>query len=334
MRRNTLILALCLVCLFFSACVSKDKYEDLEARLTEALAQVGQKNTAIKTLESKLKASEANQTTLQQEYAGLKTRYDELENTNLQLAQRLEGLGVELEKKDSIVKQKEDVLREYDEAKHALESELKNLQAQIDARELEIKEKEAALEELSNTRRQIETSIQYLESDLEDREKKIKEQAQIIEELDSTKDEIEVKLKEQIKTQQIKLEEMEGKLKVTFIDRILFDSGSVKINKNGKDLLSKLAQTLRQREDQTIIIQGHTDNVAMGPELQKIYPTNWELSAGRATAVLRYLIENAAIEPGRCTACGYSFYRPVASNESEDGRRQNRRIEIVLVPVP
>jgi len=254
MRRNTLIVGLCLAGIFLSTCVSKDKYEDLEARFKEALAQVEQKNIAIKTLESKLNASEANETAFQQEYAALEERYAELENTNLQLAQRLEGLGVELEKKDSIVKQKEDVLREYDEAKHALESQLKNLQEQIEVREQEIKEKEAALEELSNTRRQIETSIQYLESDLENREKKIKEQAQIIEALDSTKDEIEVKLKEQIKTQKIKLEEMEGKLKVTFIDRILFDSGSVKINKNGKDLLSKLAQTLREREDQTIII--------------------------------------------------------------------------------
>ena len=126
---------------------------------------------------------------------------------------------------------------------------------------------------------------------------------------------------------------MEGKLKVTFIDKILFDSGSVEINTNGKKLLSTLAQTLREKKDQMIIIQGHTDNVMIGPDLRKIYPTNWELSAARSTAVLRYLIENAGIAPVRCTACGYSLYKPVASNETEDGRKHNRRIEIVLVPM-
>jgi chemotaxis protein MotB len=333
MRRTKLFYGLCLICLFLAACVSKDKYEDLEARFAETLAQLEQKNNEIQSLESKLKGSEEKNETLQQEYSELKVHYQELENTKLQLSQRLEGLGVELKNKDSIVKQKEDVLREYDEAKRSLESELTSLQVQIEAREQKIKEKEAALKELANTKRKIETSIQDLESNLADREKKIKEQAQIINELDGTKREIEVNLKEQIKTQQIKLEEMEGKLKVTFIDKILFDSGSVKINKHGKDLLSKLAQTLREREDQTIIIQGHTDNVEIGPELRKIYPTNWELSAGRSTAVLRFLIENAGIAPGRCTACGYSFQKPVASNESEEGRQQNRRIEIVLVPV-
>ena len=118
---------------------------------------------------------------------------------------------------------------------------------------------------------------------------------------------------------------MEGKLKVTFIDKILFDSGSVEINTNGKKLLSTLAQTLREKKDQMIIIQGHTDNVMIGPDLRKIYPTNWELSAGRSTAVLRYLIENTGIDPQRCNACGYSFYDPVASNLTEEGRPQNHQ---------
>jgi chemotaxis protein MotB len=319
-----------------TACVSKEEYEKLEAALFETQAQtraqLEQKNNEIRELDSKLKRFQEKREVLQKEYAALKVNYDELEKTNLQLSRRLEGLGVELQKKDSIVHQKEDILREYDETKHKLESELENLQAQIEAREQKIKNKEATIEELNDTKRQIETSIQNLQSNLKAREKKIVEQEQIIKELDSTKREIEINLKEQIKDQQIKLEKMEGKLKVTFVDKILFDSGSVKINKNGKELLSKLAQTLREKKDQNIIVQGHTDNVEIGPELRKIYPTNWELSAGRSTAVLRYLIENAGIAPVRCAASGYSFYKPIASNESEDGRKQNRRIEIILVP--
>jgi chemotaxis protein MotB len=64
--------------------------------------------------------------------------------------------------------------------------------------------------------------------------------------------------------------------------------------------------------------------------LQKRFPSNWELSTARAAAVVRFLQEGVGIEPARLSARGYSFYRPVASNGNEDGRRQNRRIEIIL----
>ena len=199
----------------------------------------------------------------------------------------------------SIVKQKEDILREYELSKHQLEDELKRLKTEIEIREQKVTTQEAEIAKLDDTKRQVESQIRSLYSNLEERENTIKEQERIIKELDSTKKKIEVNLKEQIEDQQIQLKKMEGKLKVTFIDKILFDSGSVEINPNGKKLLSTLAQTLREQKGQTIIIQGHTDNVKIGPDLRKIYPTNWELSAGRSTAVLRYLIENTGIDPQR-----------------------------------
>ena len=120
-----------------------------------------------------------------------------------------------------------------------------------------------------------------------------------------------------------------GKLKVTFVDRILFNSGSTKINEEGKQLLSMLAESLKHN-NQDIIVEGHTDNVPIGPELRGRYPTNWELSVARSAAVVRYLTEKAGIEPPRFTASGHSFYEPLASNKSEEGRHQNRRIEIIL----
>jgi chemotaxis protein MotB len=94
-------------------------------------------------------------------------------------------------------------------------------------------------------------------------------------------------------------------------------------------LLSKLAESLKHN-NQNIIVEGHTDNVPIGPELRERYPTNWELSVARSAALVRYLTEKAGIEPQRFTASGYSFYKPVASNETEKGRHQNRRIEIIL----
>jgi hypothetical protein len=75
-----------------------------------------------------------------------------------------------------------------------------------------------------------------------------------------------------------------------------------------------------------------TSNVPIGAELSKKYPTNWELSAARATNVARYLQEKIGINPSLLSATGYGEYQPVAPNETKEGRSKNRRIEIVLVP--
>ena len=119
-------------------------------------------------------------------------------------------------------------------------------------------------------------------------------------------------------------------LKVIFVDKILFDSGSVEINAKGQELLLAMADALKNGNRQEILVEGHTDNVPLSAALQKRFPSNWELSTARAAAVVRFLQEEAGIKPERLSARGYSFYRPVAPNTTEEGRRQNRRIEIIL----
>ena len=84
--------------------------------------------------------------------------------------------------------------------------------------------------------------------------------------------------------------------------------------------------------DETIRIEGHADTVRIGPKLKKKYFSNWELSTGRASSVVRYFLDRHGIEPTRMEAVGFSKYRPVASNDTEEGRQRNRRVEIVLTP--
>lgn len=183
-------------------------------------------------------------------------------------------------------------------------------------------EKEQAIAELDLLKRKVETSLQQ----------QLAEKEQEIAELTKTRREIEENLKEQIEQRDIKIEEIEGKLKVTFVDKILFSSGSVKIKAKGKEVLSKLADSIKDAKDQNIVVEGHTDDVQIGKALQAKLPTNWELSAARAAAVVRFLQDDAGIEPQRLTASGFGSYQPVASNETEEGRSQNRRIEIILAP--
>jgi chemotaxis protein MotB len=199
-----------------------------------------------------------------------------------------------------------------------LEEDKKGLQAQID--------------KLQSENKGLLESIEGLKLELKQERMAIKKKEKKISEMDKTRQEIETSLKKQILQKDIKIEEFEGKLKVTFVDKILFDSGSVTIKQTGQEVLLRLADSFRGNKAQNLVIEGHTDNVQIGSVLQERFPTNWELSTARATAVVRFFQEKGDIEPERLTASGFSFYRPVDSNETEEGRKQNRRIEIILVP--
>jgi chemotaxis protein MotB len=178
----------------------------------------------------------------------------------------------------------------------------------------------------------LSNNLENLNRNIEKSKSIIKLQEKVITDLDETKKKITDGLKEHVAKQEIRIEELEGKLKVILIDKILFDLGSVEINNKGKKVLLKLANSLKEIWNQTIEIKGHTDNVSIGAQLKEKFPTNWELSTGRAAAVVRFLQENTGLEPERLSACGYSYYQPTASNDTEEERRQNRRIEIVLAP--
>ena len=79
-----------------------------------------------------------------------------------------------------------------------------------------------------------------------------------------------------------------------------------------------------------IRVEGHADNVEIGPTLKSRYPSNWELSKARASGVLRYLVEKGGLDSARLASVGYGDGRPVATNATEEGRTSNRRVEVLL----
>jgi chemotaxis protein MotB len=132
-------------------------------------------------------------------------------------------------------------------------------------------------------------------------------------------------LKSQIDQGRVELTELRGRMTVKLKDKILFSSGSARVGRAGKEALAAVAGVLAGVENKVIRVEGHTDDVPSGGA----YPTNWELSTARALAVLRFLQEQG-IDPTRLAAAGYGEYRPIAPNDTPEGRSQNRRIEIVL----
>ena len=226
----------------------------------------------------------------------------------------------------------------------ALETALKNAGEQV--KKLEIKlaavegMKKQCLHDLANLQTQksylkhinlqLSQNLKSLETDLDKKESIIQLHENVIQLLDDTQKTIETSLKAQIASRDAEIVATQDKLKVILIDKILFDSGQVDINEQGKNLLRLIADSIRQHHDQNVVVEGHTDNVPLGPELQKRFPSNWELSTTRAAAVARFLQEEGRVPAQQLSARGYSFYRPIASNDTEAGRHQNRRIEIIL----
>ena len=114
---------------------------------------------------------------------------------------------------------------------------------------------------------------------------------------------------------------------ITFNNVLLFDSGKADIKSDNTAFLLKVAKLINS-VDNYVRVEGNTDNV---PIQNSIYPSNWELSTARATAVVRFMIDKGNVAPERLSAVGYGEYRPVADNKTEIGRNKNRRIEIVIL---
>jgi chemotaxis protein MotB len=115
------------------------------------------------------------------------------------------------------------------------------------------------------------------------------------------------------------------------VNQLEYEPGQAQIKPTGQKVLKQIAAFLKQQTADQILVEGHTDNMPIGPSLLKRYPTNLELSEARANLILRYFSDQG-IDPQDLSAVGYADSRPVASNANEHGRKRNRRIEVVLTP--
>lgn len=120
-----------------------------------------------------------------------------------------------------------------------------------------------------------------------------------------------------------------GQMVLNLPSGVLFPSGKADLSKNGKAALDEILTVLGDFKDRRFLVAGHTDNV---PIRKRRFPSNWHLSTARAVSVVTYMIDNGGFDPNKIGAAGYGEFSPVASNETEEGRAQNRRIEIILVP--
>lgn len=193
-------------------------------------------------------------------------------------------------------------------------------------------ELEAARTEAAKQQTEADSRRQVLEGKLTELQQQAENLRQEKEQAAKSKSTLEQEMRAALESKDVTISELQGKLEVNILDRILFDSGQTVIKPEGQKVLHQLAKVLEQYPHRQLHVVGHTDNVPIKGTLAGRYPTNWELSAARATAAVRYLVDKAGVDPRRLGAVGYGEHRPVADNTTEEGRSRNRRITIVVLP--
>jgi len=236
-------------------------------------------------------------------YAKLTAENEQLKGEVKRLTGELAALGSERDALAGAKKGLEESLQSTSDAKNQKIGELSQRVGQLEAENARLKEDVAQLQKLK------EIEVQKTSKTYENL-------------LDS--------MKSEISKGEVTISELKGKLTVNLVESVLFDSGKAEVKPNGLVVLQKVIDILKNIKDKVIRIEGHTDNVPIVGALARKYPTNWELSAARAINVARYL-QQQGIDPSLLAAVAYGEYKPVAPNDTDEGRAKNRRIEIVLV---
>jgi len=174
-------------------------------------------------------------------------------------------------------------------------------------------------------------SLQAKQKELDQRGRELKSKELVVQEQSSAFKQMQEAMKAELASKQVTIRELEGKLTLSMVESILFDSGKAEVKADGLEALKKVAEVLKNTTDQEILVAGYTDNVPIKGRLAQKYPTNWELSAARAISVVKILMADG-VDPALLSATGFGEYRPVAENDTPEGRAKNRRMEIILMP--
>ena len=303
------IILISLVVLNATACVSSKLFQELEGKYSQLKSDYDELSLTNDS-EIDLKKDLQNElNTLKQTFATVKSERDQLESDLNSLKKNYDNLNAAYA---ALEQNSSKVIEENSKKNRALLQQLGS------------KEQVLALE---NKR------LMRLEADMQERSERITE----LEALIATKDQAMNDLKNAISRaltdfegKGLTVEQRDGKVYVSMENKLLFKSGSWAVNSQGRNAIVQLGNVLAENPDIAVLIEGHTDNVPFSNRGQ--ISNNWDLSTKRATAIISILAENKAISLENLTAAGRGEYSPVDSNDTNEGKAKNRRIEVVLTP--
>jgi len=308
--------------LIFS-CVPSRKYEELNAKYKTCTDENASLKNSNKELEEKSNEMSVSIEQMKKAIASL-----ESDTTVMGTSLRLMTTNY-----DNINKTYQLLLDKNNELLSGNKTTTEKLMKDLQKTQEELQSKEDALRTLEGSLTAKEEKLKKLTAELESREKRVNE----LEAMISRKDSLVTALKNKVKdallgfeNNGLTIEQKNGKVYVSMDESLLFSSGSYAVAAKGVDVLKKLAKVLEQNQEINILVEGHTDNVPLNGKGD--IADNWDLSVKRATSVVKIITTNSTVNPKRLTAAGRSEYIPLDMTNTADGRKKNRRTEIILSP--
>ncbi len=293
-----------------------------------AMAEIDALQNSRTTLQSSLEAEtgkvgglETTLAMLESDKTSLTSERDDAMAKISTLSEEVETLTASLQSEQSTVGQLNDTIDALKAANEGVTSERDEARGTVASLEAELDKSLAQVSTLDNTRQTLQSQVDNAAA---------MAQAQIDGTL-AVRDEISGQLAAAgISSAAVSAIEDDSAVAITLGSGDLYGIGSARLSPTGTDLLGGVGDIIANYPGWRIDVEGHTDSQGIGEALRRKYPTNWELSTARASAAVRYLSSRAGIEPENISARGFADTQPVASNETSDGREQNRRVEIIL----
>ncbi len=292
------------------SCVSKKVFTDLETKFADLKKEnrhlIDQNDSITKT---------KNQ--LDVDFAALKSNYEKTKAERDKLATDFEASDKSLKTLQASYSALE---KNSDESLKVNMAKNRELLAQLEAKEKALAAEKANLNKLS--------------ADLKDRSDRVNELESLIAAKEAAMKKLKETLSKSLKAFEGKgltVHQKDGKVYVSVENKLLFESGSWAVGPEGKKAVVAVGKVLGDNPDISILIEGHTDNDKFGGAVGQI-ENNWDLSTKRATAIVNILAENKAVKKDNLTAAGRGEYAPLMSNDTQEGKAKNRRIEIILTP--
>ena len=286
--------------------------------LADRAREAAESSETLKTVASELEARDALVKDLRAQWEGAQAQVATLRQEVTKGVEEVEGLRGQLSALKKENRDKEGSLVDLGQKLQGLE------------RESEVNKKTIALlrDELSSKEGLV-TKLQGRLSALQGEEVQLKT---ALSELKTAHDTMISRLRSQIQNKEVTISELREKLSITFVDRVLFEFGRATITPEGRGILAKVGEILKGVKSKTIRVIGHTDDRPIAAEYRYKFPSNWELSASRATSVVRFFQKETGLLPEDMEAVGRSFFESVASNDTIEGRALNRRVHIIIAP--
>tara|TARA_R110000868_G_scaffold333354_2_gene594172 strand:+ start:201 stop:1202 length:1002 start_codon:yes stop_codon:yes gene_type:complete len=313
-----------LICgLFLFACVPARKFDEIKQK--KELCE--EQREALKEQNRKL----------DEDFTEIKDKYDLLSRRSTMLTTDTTVLGKSLRQ---MTKNYDKLNQTYqlllDNNKKLLEgnqAETSKLFSNLQLSQSELQKQSDALEAARVSLQEKQKNLEEIRGELDSRSKRIDELESILRRKDSSVNALKTKVQNALlgfENNGLTIEQKNGKVYVSLDESLLFASGSYNVDKEGKKVLQKLADVLDKNSDVNVLVEGHTDNVPYNGS--GALKDNWDLSVKRATSVVKIILEKKNIDAQRLTAAGRGEFYPIASNDSAESRKKNRRTEIILTP--